>query len=316
MLLRQVQARPLQGHHLRALRRRGDPPEGAPRAHGPHRPGRARQPHLVLQGRPLADRLPARHRSQGAREGAVLRRLDRHLGGQGGARQGRARARGQGRPGEGAHRARQGRAAGRAGDAHAAPPPALHRRGDQGLRRGRRVLGAHAQQLGRGAGPAAARRGPRRWPAGCWPRSSKRIAGEDPKKVRELVRESAVRDDRKLASKELDNVAAWAATARELLAAELEAIEEAKGPEKTKAKNAVKARMAWLAGEDVDPQGARPGSGSRSWSRTAPAPLRRSRRRASWAPACCARSWSRARASIPRSCGRRRTTCACAPTAR
>ena len=42
VLLRQVQARPLQGHHLRALRRRGDAPEGAPRAHGPHRPGRAR----------------------------------------------------------------------------------------------------------------------------------------------------------------------------------------------------------------------------------------------------------------------------------
>ena len=37
MLLRQVQARPLQGHHLRALRRRGHPPEGAPRAHGSHR---------------------------------------------------------------------------------------------------------------------------------------------------------------------------------------------------------------------------------------------------------------------------------------
>ena len=40
MLLRQVQARPLQGDHLRALRRRGDAPEGAPRAHGSHRPRR------------------------------------------------------------------------------------------------------------------------------------------------------------------------------------------------------------------------------------------------------------------------------------
>ena len=30
VLLRQVQARPLQGHHLRALRRRGHSPEGAP----------------------------------------------------------------------------------------------------------------------------------------------------------------------------------------------------------------------------------------------------------------------------------------------
>ena len=54
VLLRQVQARPLQGHRLRALRRRGDALEGAPRAHGSHRPGRARLPHLVLQGRARA----------------------------------------------------------------------------------------------------------------------------------------------------------------------------------------------------------------------------------------------------------------------
>ena len=81
---------------------------------------------------------------------------------------------------------------------------------------------------------------------------SKRVAGEDPKKVRELVRESAVRDDRKLASKELDNVAAWGAVARGMLLPELEAIEEAKGPEKTKARNAVKVRLTWLAGEDAN----------------------------------------------------------------
>ena len=81
---------------------------------------------------------------------------------------------------------------------------------------------------------------------------SKRVAGEDPKKVRELVRESAVRDDRKLASKELDNVAAWAAVARGMLLPELEAIEEAKGPEKTKARNAVKVRLTWLAGENAN----------------------------------------------------------------
>ena len=78
MLLRQVQARPLQGHHLRALRRRGDAPEGAARAHGPHRPRRARLAHLVLQGRPEPHRLPARHRAARAREGPVLRGLDRH----------------------------------------------------------------------------------------------------------------------------------------------------------------------------------------------------------------------------------------------
>ena len=96
MLLRQVQARPLQGHHLRALRRRGDAPEGAPRAHGPHRPGRARLAHLVLQGRPEPHRLPARHRAARAREGSLLRRLDRHLGRHRGAPEGPERPRGQG----------------------------------------------------------------------------------------------------------------------------------------------------------------------------------------------------------------------------
>ncbi len=46
MLLRQVQARPLQGHHLRALRRGGHAAEGSSRAHGSHRPGRARVSHI------------------------------------------------------------------------------------------------------------------------------------------------------------------------------------------------------------------------------------------------------------------------------
>ena len=160
MLLRQVQARPLQGHHLRALRRRGDPPEGAPRAHGPHRPGRPREPHLVLQGRAVADRLPARHRAEGAREGALLRRLDRDLGRQGGARARRARARGQGRAGEGAADARPRGGAGRPRGAHAAAPPVPDRRRGQGLRRGRRVLVADAEQLGRGERHPAARGGP------------------------------------------------------------------------------------------------------------------------------------------------------------
>ena len=54
VLLRQVQARPLQGHRLRALRRRGHALQGAPRAHGSRRPGRARLAHLVLQGRARA----------------------------------------------------------------------------------------------------------------------------------------------------------------------------------------------------------------------------------------------------------------------
>jgi DNA-directed RNA polymerase subunit beta' len=87
---------------------------------------------------------------------------------------------------------------------------------------------------------------------GLLPEVAKRIGGEDPKKVRELVRESAVRDDRKLGPKDLDNVAAWGAAARTLLANELEAVETSKGPEKTKAKNVIKARMAWLGGGEAD----------------------------------------------------------------
>ena len=87
---------------------------------------------------------------------------------------------------------------------------------------------------------------------GLLPEVAKRIGGEDPKKVRELVRESAVRDDRKLAPRDLDNVAAWGAAARTLLSSELTAVEESKGPEKTKAKNVIKARMAWLGGDGAD----------------------------------------------------------------
>ncbi|HYX86087.1 MAG TPA: DNA-directed RNA polymerase subunit beta' [Gaiellales bacterium] len=81
--------------------------------------------------------------------------------------------------------------------------------------------------------------------------AAKRIAGEDPKKVRELVRESAIRDDRRLSAKDLASVAAWGLAARSLLGAELDAIETAKGPEKTKARNAVKTRLRWLAGEEA-----------------------------------------------------------------
>ena len=95
--LRQVQEGPLQGHRLRALRRRGDPLQGSPRAHGPHRPGGAGLPYLVLQGRSEPDRLPDRHGSEGAREGPLLRRLRDHLGGRGGPAEGPRQAREGGR---------------------------------------------------------------------------------------------------------------------------------------------------------------------------------------------------------------------------
>ena len=142
VLLRQVQAGPLQGHRLRALRRRGDPLQGPPRAHGPRRPGRSGLPHLVLQGRAEPDRLPDRHGPQGAREGPVLRRLDRHLDRRGGPHQGPAEAREGGQEGP---RLLHGRA--RAAHAAAqrvarAPHRLAPGRGHEGrVRRGGRALG-------------------------------------------------------------------------------------------------------------------------------------------------------------------------------
>jgi DNA-directed RNA polymerase beta' subunit len=58
--------------------------------------GRARLAYLVLQGRPEPHRLPARHRSARAREGPVLRRVDRHCGRRRRAEEGPERPRGQG----------------------------------------------------------------------------------------------------------------------------------------------------------------------------------------------------------------------------
>jgi hypothetical protein len=49
VLVRQVQAHEVQGHHLREVRRRGDAVAGAARAHGPHRAGGAGRAYLVPQ---------------------------------------------------------------------------------------------------------------------------------------------------------------------------------------------------------------------------------------------------------------------------
>ncbi len=61
MLLRQVQAHQAPGRGLRSLRRGSDPRPRPPRAHGPHRAGRAGLPHLVLQVHALPHRPGARH---------------------------------------------------------------------------------------------------------------------------------------------------------------------------------------------------------------------------------------------------------------
>ena len=160
MLLRQVQARPLQGHHLRALRRRGDAPEGAARAHGPHRPRRSGLAHLVLQGRPEPHRLPARHRASRAREGALLRRVHRHAGRRREAAVRPGRPRGQGRRRERAHLPRPRRGAVRPRRPAQAPARLLRRRQGAQLRRGRRLLGPRSLELGRGERPAHARGDP------------------------------------------------------------------------------------------------------------------------------------------------------------
>ena len=160
MLLRQVQARSLQGDHLRALRRRGDAAEGAPRAHGSHRPRGAGLAHLVLQGRSEPHRLPARHRSARAREGSLLRGVDRHAGRSREAPGGSRRPRGQGRRRERAGVSRSRRGAVRPRRSARAQARLLRVRQGEELRRGRRLLGSRPLQLGRRGGAADARGDP------------------------------------------------------------------------------------------------------------------------------------------------------------
>src|SRR5205085_1914589 len=75
------------------------------------------------------------------------------------------------------------------------------------------------------------------------------------KEARELVRDAAIRDDRRLSAKELDNVAAWATAVLGVTGEELAAAAEAKGAEKGKATKALKSRLAYLRGEDVELSG-------------------------------------------------------------
>ena len=74
--------------------------------------------------------------------------------------EGPERPRGQGQGRGGADRRRPRRAARRAREAAPAAPRLLHEGQGEGLRRGRRLLDPRPEQLGRGAGAAAARGGP------------------------------------------------------------------------------------------------------------------------------------------------------------
>ncbi len=77
MLVRQVQAHEVQGHHLRKVLGRSDAVARPARAHGPYRTGRARCPHLVPEVAAVPHRPSARHDAEGSRADSVLRILRR-----------------------------------------------------------------------------------------------------------------------------------------------------------------------------------------------------------------------------------------------
>ena len=77
MLVRQVQAHEVQGHHLREVRRRGDAFARAARAHGPYRARRAGRAYLVPEVAAEPHRSLARHDAEGPRAHPLLRILRR-----------------------------------------------------------------------------------------------------------------------------------------------------------------------------------------------------------------------------------------------
>ena len=75
VLVRQVQAHEVQGHHLREVRRRGDAVASAARADGPYRARRSGGAHLVPEVAAEPHRPAARHDPEGSRADPVLRVL-------------------------------------------------------------------------------------------------------------------------------------------------------------------------------------------------------------------------------------------------
>jgi DNA-directed RNA polymerase subunit beta' len=78
-----------------------------------------------------------------------------------------------------------------------------------------------------------------------------RIGAEDPKRVRELVHNLAVRDDRRLSTKELDAVAQAATNIVTGLGGVLEAIDTGKGTAKGNARKQLERVMVYLTGDDT-----------------------------------------------------------------
>src|SRR6185312_9238231 len=77
VLVRQVQAHEVQGHHLREVLGRGHAVARPARAHGPYRARSPRRAHLVPEVAALAHRPSAGHDAEGSRAHPVLRILRR-----------------------------------------------------------------------------------------------------------------------------------------------------------------------------------------------------------------------------------------------
>ena len=80
---------------------------------------------------------------------------------------------------------------------------------------------------------------------------ARRIAGEDARKVRELVRSAAVREDRQLTPKELDTIAAWSQAVLDVSTDTVTLLHEGKGTAKGNARKAVDRLTGYLAGDDA-----------------------------------------------------------------
>ena len=78
-----------------------------------------------------------------------------------------------------------------------------------------------------------------------------RIGGEDPKKVRELVHQLAVRDDRRLTPKELDLVTAVAGDVLAAISETIDTIDTGKGTQKGNARKQLDRIVAYLGGDDA-----------------------------------------------------------------
>src|SRR5690606_23802392 len=78
MLVRQVQAYEIQGHHLRKVRRGSHALARSSRAHGPHRTRGPGCPYLVPEVAAEPYRHAAGHDAQGYRARPVLRELHRY----------------------------------------------------------------------------------------------------------------------------------------------------------------------------------------------------------------------------------------------